>query len=1258
MRSVVPPTKLRLREAGADCFNPHDKLGSPSHRSRRWHTILAGCVLVFAPRFAETAFLYCGQTRWDGSVPSCDIPCPVLGASLNRHDLNTFLADAVIRVTYGDRPRVVFRRPAWLASAVILAALVSRGQTVSTGAVTGSIFDPTGAVVPGTTVLLTEQSTTATKSAISNSTGTFGFTLLTPGTYEIRAESADYGLMTPAVVSVSATETVRLDLHLHFKKVVQYTEVVAQALMAETESATLGRVVNETAVANLPLASRNFTQIVGLSPGVSTGVSNAGELGLGGNGFSQIGASTDGMFVHGARSYDNNFQMDGISVSDNQGSGNASGGIPIPNPDAIEEFKVQTALYDAAYGRYDGANIAVVTKSGSNAYHGSVFEFFRDDALNANDFFFNQTGQPKPELNQNQFGFDLGGPIKRDQLLFFASSQGTRQTNGLAAGQARTACTVTSLTPPLTNDRSAAALGALFGGTHGALGGVTVHSDGSNLNPVALALLGFRLPDGSYLIPTPQTVDSSRPFASQGFSTISQPCHFSEDQFLINVDYLPSRKSRLLGRFFWANNNQFVTFPGNGFNPAGNLEGFPSTVGNQFRVLSVAHTFAFSTRSLNEARFGFVRTQGNTTAQAPFEWSDIGVTAGTNDDENGLPSLNVNGSISFASGFPRTFTQNDFWLVDDFSTVRKKNMFRVGGSLTRFEDNIDVVGVGSLVQFLSWPDFLLGLSSAQNHSSFSNVFSSGDDYGLFEREYRSWEVSGYGQDDYRFSQSLTFNLGLRFERLGQWADRLGRNASFDMAKADANPPLSGSAAGYVIASNFPGTPPAGVTRAKNSFGNEGLGQNTFAPRVGFAWQLFPRSAKFVIRGGYGLYYSRPTGQAFFMSAFGAPFGEGRLSSGMVNRNATLQNPFVEPFPTPADFPQFPLYSPNSAITVSAVSPRFRPALLEQFGVNVQSELRRDFLLEIGYVGTHGTSLLRTRTLNQALDASLEDPVRGITDNTLANVQMRVPLLGISADSLKMTESEGESWYNGLEASLTKRLSYGLQFLASYTFSKALDTDGANVNSTSAGNQYTLGDQNSPRQRWGRTSFDRTNRLIFSAIYALPSPKAGLGRALAGGWTVAAVAVVQSGAALTVAYTNAKNVFGVPQDRAQLTGCPRSELVTAGPVESKLNHYFNISCFTTPPVIGSDDQGTAFGDSATGIVNGPDQANFDLSLSKGIPVGWPTENSRVEFRTAFFNIFNHPQFANPENDLASPTFGVISSTAVNPRVGQLALRFIF
>ena len=257
------------------------------------------------------------------------------------------------------------------------------------------------------------------------------------------------------------------------------------------------------------------------------------------------------------------------------------------------------------------------------------------------------------------------------------------------------------------------------------------------------------------------------------------------------------------------------------------------------------------------------------------------------------------------------------------------------------------------------------------------------------------------------------------------------------------------------------------------------------------------------------------------------------------------------------------------------------------------------------------------------------------------------------------ESEGSSSCNGLEASLTKRLNGGLQFLASYTFSKTLDTDGANINGTSAANALTLGNQNSTRQRWGRASFDRTHRFVFSETWALPAALAGRGRAVVGGWSVAAVAVLQSGNALTIANTNANNVFGISEDRAQLSGaCTRTRLVKGGSNESKLNSYFDPTCFTLPPTIGAEGKGTGFGNSATGIADAPRQANLDLAASKAIAVAWPHDASSLEIRAEFFNAFNHPQFGSPDANFASPTFGVISSTSVNPRVVQLALLLSF
>jgi len=1131
------------------------------------------------------------------------------------------------------------------------------GQTTSTGALMGVTLDPSGAVLGGVTVRLNRQNVEL-QSVTSDQNGRFGFLLLPSGTYEIRADKSSFKPLNIPKVSVHVTETLRLELRLELAARVEQTQVSATSVMLQLDSSALGRTVDQRMVSGLPLVTRNYTQIAGLSTGVTAAVYNAGELGTGGTALSQLGKSNDGIYVHGMRSYDNNWQLDGISVSDVQSSGSISGGIPLPNPETLQEFKVQTGLYDAAFGRGAGGNVSVISKAGTNYYHATLFEFLRNNVLNANDFFLNRTGQPRPDLKQNQFGTAVGGPIRKNKLFFFGSYQGTRQVNGLAAGQSRIACSANLSEPPITDDRSPQALGRLFGGMSGTNGGIPVASDGSNINPVALALLNLKLPGGGFLIPTPQTVDRAKPFAGSGFSTFTQPCRFIEDQGLGNLDYAISQKSQLTARSFVGESSQNVTFPGGALNPLGNIRGFNSSGHSSFRVFSLAHTSVLNSASLNEARIGFVRTSTTTESNAPFKWSDVGVSEGAMNDANQLPSLSILGSISMSSVFPRTYTQDSFVFSDVFSWFKGAHALKFGGSLTHLQDNLHFVATGSYVQFLSWPDFLLGLDAIDNGTGiFSNVFASSDLFGLLDRDFRVWEGSGFAQDDYRITPSLTLNLGLRYERLGQFGDAFGRNSSFDINKADPNPPTGGTLDGFILASNFAGAVPPGVTRVNNTFGTYGEAQNTIAPRIGFAWQILPMSQRFLLRGGYGIYYSRPTGQAATVSVLAAPFGLSRI--GLVNPGANFQSPFAQPFPTPNSFPLFVSYSPTTKASVNVLAPAFRPAMVQQFSLNVQSELHGGWLLEAGYVGASGIHLQRFRSLNQALNASGQNPIRGADSNTLANIAMRVPIPGIRPDALRELESEGTSWFNALETNLTKRFNHGIQFLASYTLSKTLDTDGADINGTSSANVLTLGDQNSPRQRWGRASFQRTHRFVVSETWDLPGPRTGLGHTLLGGWNLASVITIQSGTALTIADTNAQNVFGISEDRAQLTGsCIRDQLIKGGSIESKLNAYFNATCFSAPPVIGADGLGTAFGNSATGLIDGPPQANIDLAISKSVMLSWPREECELQFRAEFYNVLNHPQFANPDANFTSPTFGVITSTSVNARVGQLAIRLKF
>src|SRR6266852_8407087 len=321
----------------------------------------------------------------------------------------------------------------------------------------------------------------------SAANGSYLVALLLPGPYEVEVAQIGFKPAQYTHVRLLVAEVATLNVRLEIGAMSEQVTVEAATEQLQTRSSTLGRVTDGEQVRALPLVTRNYTQIVALNPGVAADVTDAGAIGTGFN----------APVSNGGTVMDNNFQMNGVGINDLQSSGGISGNIAIPSPDTIQEFKVQTGQYDAAFGRNAGANVDVITKSGTKDFHGALWEFFRNDVLNANSFFRNKTNQPRPVLKQNQFGFDLGGPIRKDKLLFFTSYQGTRQRNGVDFN-----CSSQINVPPITDDRSREALGALFAGQRGAIQtfigsvGPAIAADGSNINPVALALLQMKLPNG------------------------------------------------------------------------------------------------------------------------------------------------------------------------------------------------------------------------------------------------------------------------------------------------------------------------------------------------------------------------------------------------------------------------------------------------------------------------------------------------------------------------------------------------------------------------------------------------------------------------------------------------------------------------------------------------------------------------------------------------------------------------------------------
>src|SRR5712671_6869788 len=409
-------------------------------------------------------------------------------------------------------------------SVLALCALPMYGQTANTGAIAGTVSDPSGALVAGAAVVVKNQATQEERDLTTDAEGNFSVPFLTPGNYDLTVRAPGFEPLVLKSVQVQITEVSRLKIQLTISGAKEQITVSSDPPLLQMENATLGRVIGQQTNVDLPLVNRNYTEILGLTAGINTDVVDA----------TQLGAGSQEIRANGARSGDNNFMLNGVDA--NSYASNITevtpfggAGIAIPAPDTIQEFKVQTSLYDAQYGRGGGANVNVETRSGTADLHGNVYYFGRNEALDANNFFANETEVPRGEFRRSQPGGTLGGPIPRSKrrAFFFVSYQATRDVNG-----ASLATSVSSLSlPPIPLVRTPATLGSVFGGQTGLFGGVAVAPDGSNINPVALNLLSAKNPDGTFVIPSPQT-------SGRGVNyTAVVPGRYNEDQFNTNSDF-------------------------------------------------------------------------------------------------------------------------------------------------------------------------------------------------------------------------------------------------------------------------------------------------------------------------------------------------------------------------------------------------------------------------------------------------------------------------------------------------------------------------------------------------------------------------------------------------------------------------------------------------------------------------------------------------------------------------------------------------
>jgi hypothetical protein len=1140
-------------------------------------------------------------------------------------------------------------------------------QSAGTGALTGVVKDPSGAVIVKAEVVATSIATAQSRTATTGMDGSYQFSLLPPGKYKVKVSVAGFKTAEFPSVTINVTQTAVQDCTMEIGMPSETFTVEAGAEAIQTATSTMGTLVSGEEVITLPLTSRNYTQIIDLSTGVSANVHDATALGKG----------TIYSSVNGSNPSQNNFQMDGVAINSlaglgNPGDQNVGAGIGIPNPDTIQEFKVQTSTYDASYGRNPGANVNVVTKSGSNQLHGSAFEFLRNTVLNANPFFYNRdnpnAAKKKPVLNQNQYGFVLGGPVIKDRFFLFGSYQGSRQKNGLS-GKGTYAAT---LWPIPAGDRTAAGFAAALGAANCGFpnawyfGGANVACNGSNISPVALKILQLKLPDGSYYVPGSGTAGSKR-------VTYSNPARYEGDQFIINGDFMITPKQTLSTRLFYTRDPQYAELDGM-------LPGSPKTdfYSNHNAVAKL--TSFISNAFTNEMHFSIQRNWGDITDEtlkgsSPAELGIHHVVP----DQDRPPEMVISNAFNLFNDFrPAQSLAQHYQYGDQIAWARDRHTIRAGFEWERIHYFSNPGFSRGFFIFGSFNDFIVGGPG----NIFFNMMEKGDGpQGSINHAYRMNNISAFVQDDWKVSPKLTINVGLRWEFDGMLNDSYGNMTSLwpsliaTVPVPPTGPTTSGPGlVGYVVPRNTNpkyGPPPTGVLQVDNGSSIASHPPYTnFGPRIGIAWQPTSKG-NFVVRAGFGLFYDRVWADSYVHAVQQSPPYAVSLDYMLPIPNPyTLQNPFRD---LPLGY--FPsrwsnlTCQPNgtgcsgatSNLNSNFLANYIHTPLTRQYNLGIQYEFVRNWVLEVGYVGSSGINMMDVyHNKNIAHLASPSHPINGQIANTKANTNLRVPFLGYQPTGLSGTEFDASSNYNSLQASLRKQFSYGLTLQAAYTWSKNLTTE-------PLGAPYFSKNSNDPdddAQQYGPTSYNRPQRFILNYRYEFPfGSHHGFQGRLLEGWSVSGITTIQGGLPMTFTDSRGGSIYGMSGSRAQLcSGATHSSIMTSGNIYSRLGGttsggpgYFNASAFCAPPTGGIYGDGTGFGNSGIGIAYGPGQNNWDISLIKDTKI---REGHSIQFRAEFYNAFNKTQFGSPDTGVMSTTFGQILGTTVNPRIIQFGLKYSF
>ena len=1138
-----------------------------------------------------------------------------------------------------------------------------------TGSILGVVRDRTNAVVVGARVVATNVETNFSKAANSGPDGTYRILALPAGPYKVVAEASGFQMYTATDIDVKVNDQLRIDITLDVGSVQNQVSVEALAVQVETESTQLGDVIESKKMLALPLNGRSYIDLLGLQAGVAP--ASAGTIG-GDRPVSGM-LSAGNVSVNGQRETANAFLVNGGDVSEGR---NLGAGL-IPVLDSIAEFRLITNSFDAEYGKFSGAVMNAITKSGTNGLHGDAFEFLRNDTLDARNFFVAN----KSELRQDQFGYAVGGPFLKNRLFWFTDYQGTRQVSGAETGivQVPTAAMRQGIFDPST---------------------LTGTIDGTYWAQVLSQRLGYGVTNGEpYSLPGctmtsdcvfPGGVIPQRAFSKPAigilpyipvgnvdpnaglYSDNSQKNRIQDDKTGQRVDFINQKTGN------WSWYYHFDDSTVTSALPAASVSGFPSLTPSRAQEIVMSDTKTLGPTAVNEARVSFFRT--SVTKDKPkgsfAKLSDLGFITGI-----GTLGINPSGPPGFPQYVPQiyfnnfvtgvptlTTTQpNNTWqLSDNFSKVAGAHSLKFGGEFRYLQinernvcaPNGDFTFNGSITG-VDFADYLLGATSVGGYNQCSQQFL----------DSRTRYGGAYAQDSWKARPNLTVNLGVRWEVSMPWYDTQGKIETIVPGLQSTQFPTA--PLGWVVPGD-PGIPP---TLAPTHY-------NNFAPRVGLAYspgftdgvlsKVFGGPGKTSIRTSFGIYYTSIEDLNLFYEVGDAPFGLYWVSPSSVlfeepfrtrNDGSSQGERFPFTFPTPGSPANKTLdYSVYLPISYSpGYDIHNRMPYAEHYNFSMQRELSNSTVLTLAYVGTQGHKLISQTEANPgnvalcnqltsegAIDLTTSSPGCGpngeqdkyqLPNGTLV-YGTRTTLGPAFGYGNTRTRNSANSNYNAFQATVERKAS-DVTFLAAYTFSKALD-DASTFGDLMNFSNYKLSR--------GLSSFDVTHNFVASYNWSIPFDRAfsALPKRLTQGWNISGITRLSTGFPIHISQNNGdlSLVGSASTDEPNIVG----PVVTQDPHKpgpNGANTYFLPDAFTSGPL------GT-FGDANRRFFHGPAIVNTDFEMSKRIPI---TESMAIDLRGEFFNIFNHTQFNNPTGNFSSSLFGVVTSARA-PRIGQVSAKFVW